>query len=120
MTKATAYNYPPSPPNEHSSALNSHRCSLTLIPGWHAGAPSPVRYLNAGDVHPAHAPAAVDEEDKLPLGLLEVGLDGPQVRAEVEHDDGVVGDVLVQPLPDDFRLQERRRELKRFPKNMVH
>lgn len=120
MTKATAYNYPPSPPNEHSSALNSHRCSLTLIPGWHAGASPPARYLDAGDVHAAHAPAAVDEEDKLPLGFPEVGLNRPQVRAEVEHNDGVVGDVLVQPLPDDFRLRERRGELKRFPKTMVH
>lgn len=114
MTKATAYNYPPSPHNEHSSALSNPHCSLIFIPRWHAGTSPPAWYLDAVDVHAAHASAAVYEEDKLSLGFLEVRLDGPQVRAEVEHDDGVVGDVLVQPLPDDFCLQERRRELQRW------
>lgn len=114
MTKATAYNYPPSPHNEHSSALSNPHRSLIFIPHWHAGTFPPAWYLDAVDIHAAHASAAVYEEDKLSLGFPEVWLDGPQVRAEVEHDDGVVGDVLVQSLPDDFRLQERRREIKRL------
>lgn len=114
MTKATAYNYPPSPHNEHSSALNNPHRSLIFILRWHGGTSPPALYLDTVDVHAAHASAAVYEEDKLSLGFLEVWLEGPQVRAEVEHDDGVVGDVLVQPLPDDIRLQERRRELERL------
>lgn len=112
MTKATAYNYPPSPHNEHSSALSNPHCSLIFIPCWHTGTSPPAWYLDAVDVHAAHASTAVYEEDKLSLGFPEVWLDGPQVRAEVEHDDRVVGDVLVQPLPDNFSLQERRTELK--------
>lgn len=64
------------------------------------------RYLGTVDVHTAHAPAAVYQEDKLSLGFPEARLHSPQVRAEVEHDDRVVGDVLVQPLPDDFRLKK--------------
>lgn len=72
------------------------------------------RYLGTVDVHATHAPAAVYQEDELSLGFLEAWLHSPQVRAEVEHDDSMVGDVLVQPLPDDFRLKESRRELKRL------
>lgn len=70
-------------------------------------------YLHAVDVHTTHASAAVYEEDELSLGFPEAWLGGPQVGAEVEHDDRVMGDVLAQPLPDDFCLQEGRRELER-------
>ena len=30
-----------------------------------------------------------------------------EVRAEIEHDDGMVGDVLVKAFPDDFCLEEK-------------
>lgn len=66
------------------------------------------------NVHTTHAPTAVYQEDELSLGFPEAWLHSPQVRAEVEHDDRVVGDVLVQPLPDDFHLKESRRELERL------
>lgn len=71
--------------------------------------PHPARYLDAVDAAAAHAPAAVHQEDKLAGGFAEILLGRPQVRAEVQHDDRVVGDVLVQALPDDFCLQGRRR-----------
>lgn len=75
---------------------------------------SSCRYLGTVDAHSAHAPAAVQQEDELSLGFPKAWLHSPQVRAEIEHDDSVVGDVLVQPLPDDFRLKESRRELQRL------
>lgn len=73
----------------------------------------PLRYLDEADVHAAHAPTAVYEKYKLPLGFPEVWLDGSQVRAEIQHDHRVVRDVLVQTFPDDFRLQQARKELGR-------
>lgn len=72
------------------------------------------RYLGTADAHTTHAPAAVHQEDELALGFPEAWLHSPQVRAEVEHDNRVVGDVLAQPLPDDFHLKESRRQFQRL------
>lgn len=66
------------------------------------------RYLGTADAHTTHAPAAVHQEDELSLGCPEAWLHSAQVRAEVEHEDRVMGDVLVQSLPDDFHLKKKQ------------
>lgn len=74
---------------------------------WLQGTGSHTRYLDALDAGPAHAAAPVDEKDELPVGLSQVGLHRLEVRAEVEHDDRMVGNVFVETLPDDFCLEEK-------------
>ena len=55
-------------------------------------------HFHTADVHPAHAAAAVDQEDELALGAHEVRGHGLEVGTEVQHDHRVVEDVLVEPL----------------------
>lgn len=64
-----------------------------------------LRHLDAVDVDTAHAAAAVDEEDEFPVNLPQVGADGLEVGAEVEHDYRVVEDVLVEPSANDIHLE---------------
>lgn len=71
------------------------------------GRGSSYRYLDTVNVGPTHAAAPVNEEDELPMGLSQVRLDRLEVRAEVEHDDRMVGNVLVEAFPDDFCLEEK-------------
>lgn len=61
------------------------------------------------DVGPTHAAAPVNEEDKLAMGLPQVRLERLEVRTEVEHDDRMVGNVLVEAFPDDFCLEEKEK-----------
>lgn len=61
------------------------------------------------DIGPTHAAAPVNEEDKLAMGLPQVRLERLEVRTEVEHDDRMVGDVLVEAFPDDFCLEEKEK-----------
>lgn len=67
-------------------------------------------HLDTVDVHTTHTPTAVHEKDEFSVALPEVGLDRPQIRTEVQHDHWVVRDVLVEPLPDDFCLQQPTRK----------
>ena len=67
-----------------------------------------LKYLHTVDVDPTHAAAAVDEEDELAVNLPQVRADGLEVGAEVQHDHGVVEDVLMEPSVDDIYLQRRR------------
>lgn len=53
-------------------------------------------YLDTVDVNSAHAAAAVNEKDELAVNLPQVWADGLEVRAKVQHDHGVVEDVLVE------------------------
>lgn len=87
-----------------SQAEGSAACGLEpWLPwtGFHT------RYLDALDTGPAHAAAPVDEKDELPVRLSQVGLHRLEVRAEVEHDDRMVGNIFVETLPDDFCLEEK-------------
>lgn len=63
------------------------------------------------DIGPTHAAAPVNEEDELAMGLSQVRLDRLEVRTEVEHDDRMVGNVLVEAFPDDFCLEEKEKPL---------
>lgn len=56
---------------------------------------------------PAHAAAPVNEEDELPVGLSQARLDRLEVGTEVEHDDGVVGNVFVEAFSNDFCLEKK-------------
>lgn len=76
------------------------------------------KYLHTVDVNAAHAAAAVNEEDKLAVNLPQVGADGLEVRAEVQHDHRVVEDVLMEPPVNDIYL-EKAGELKK-KKNRKH
>lgn len=74
------------------------------------------KYLHTVDVNAAHAAAAVNEEDKLAVNLPQVGADGLEVRAEVQHDHRVVEDVLMEPPVNDIYL-EKAGELKKKKKS---
>ena len=67
---------------------------------------------NLGTADARAAPTAVHQEDELSSSFLQVCRGRAELGAEVEHEDGVVGDVLVKALPDDFRLQGRSRGCK--------
>lgn len=77
--------------------------TASLVPRLH------LSYLDPVDVHATHAAAAVDEKDEFTLGFPEVGLHSPQIRAEIQHDDRVVGDVLVEAFPYNLRLPQPRK-----------
>lgn len=66
------------------------------------------KYLHAVDVDPAHAAAAVNEEDKLAVNLPQVRADRLEVGAEVKHDHGVVEDVFVKSSVNDINLEKNR------------
>lgn len=69
--------------------------------------PTPrLKYLHAVDVNPAHAAAAVNEEDKLAVNLPQVCADGLEFRAKVQHDHRVVEDVLMEPSVNDVHLEK--------------
>lgn len=55
-----------------------------------------IKYLHTVNVDPAHAAAAVNEEDKLAVNLPQVWADRLEVRAKVQHDHRVVEDVLMK------------------------
>ena len=71
-----------------------------------------LNYLHAVDVDPAHAAAAVDEEDEFSVHLPQVGADGLEVRAEVQHDHGVVEDVLMEPPVNHVHLERHGNQRK--------
>lgn len=59
------------------------------------------------DVSATHAAAAVDEEQQLPGGFVQLQRFTQQVRAEVEHQDRAAQDVLVVPLSQKLQLQAK-------------
>lgn len=63
--------------------------------------------LDTVDVGAAHAAAAIDEEDEFAVNFAQVRAEGLEVRAEVEHDHGVVEDVLVEASADDVDLENK-------------
>lgn len=67
-----------------------------------------LKYLHTVDVDPAHAAAAVNEEDKLAVNLPQVRADRLEVGAEVKHDHGVVEDVFVKSSVNDINLEKNR------------
>lgn len=66
------------------------------------------RYLHAVDVDPAHAAAAVHEEDEFAVHLPQVRADGLEVGTKVQHDHGVVQDVLVEAPVNDVHLPKEK------------
>lgn len=63
-----------------------------------------LKYLHTVDVNPAHAAAAVNEEDKLAMNLPQVRANRLEVWAKVQHDHRVVEDVLMESPVNDIYL----------------
>lgn len=61
-----------------------------------------------------HAAAAVQQEEQLARGPLQLGRLRQQVRAEVEHEHGAAQDVLMVALPHKLQLQGRN--IRHIPK----
>lgn len=61
--------------------------------------------LDLADVVVAHAAAAVDEEEQLPGGPLQLRRLRQQVWAEVQHQDRAAQNVLMVTLPHKLQLQ---------------
>lgn len=68
-----------------------------------------LKYLHAVDVNPAHAAAAVNEEDKLAVNLPQVWADRLEVGAKVQHDHRVVEDVLMESSVNDIYLEMNKK-----------
>lgn len=62
------------------------------------------KYLYTVDVDPTHAATAVNEEDELSVNLPQVGANGLEIGAKVEHAHRVVEDVLVESPVNDINL----------------
>lgn len=65
-----------------------------------------LNYLHTVDVSPAHAAAAVDEEDKLAVNFPQVWADRLEFRAKVQHDHRVVEDVFMESSVNDIYLEK--------------
>lgn len=63
-------------------------------------------YLHSVNVRPAHATAAVNEEYELAVDFPQVRADRLEVRAEVDHDHGVVEDVFMESSVNDIYLMK--------------
>lgn len=73
-----------------------------------------LKYLHAVDVNPAHAAAAVNEEDKLAVNLPQVWADRLEVGAKVQHDHRVVEDVLMESSVNDIYLEKNKKSKKKW------
>lgn len=63
-----------------------------------------LKYLHVVNVNPTHAAAAINEEDKFAVNLPQVRADRFEVWTKVQHDHGVVEDVLMESPVYDIYL----------------
>lgn len=75
---------------------------LSILGCWR---PPCGRHLDTVDVDAAHATTAIDEEDEFAVNFAQVRADGLEVGTEVEHNHGVVEDVLMEASADDVHLE---------------
>lgn len=61
-------------------------------------------HLHALDVGATHAATAIDEEQQLSGGSVQLQRFTQQVRTEIEHQDGAAQDILVVSLPHKLQL----------------
>lgn len=73
-----------------------------------------LEYLHSFNVAPTHAAAAVNEENEFAVDLPQVGADGFEVRAEVDHDHRVVEDVFVESPVNDIDLERKQEKWLKF------
>lgn len=76
----------------------------------HLREPRDKEYLHTVDVNTTHAATAVNEEDELAVHLPQIRADWLEVRTEVQHDHGVVEDVLMESPVNDIYLHRESND----------